>query len=305
MSLERFLVIDSLPKIYQKPVWREEKQKCCVFCSSPSNYYHNEDYYYDIVRRWYEVSEKAKYPRNEEPAKCPHDEWLTDYSIDMANLLEESIKTNEYNLNGEGFAFVDANPFFAQQVLKVLAEPDIMEFVILYHVEYRRTPLAEQIKQEIASSQIAITFEQFEEINEVGVKKLEQLEKNEITQKQLYKELYDYVRVFDTKVDDVKFSRVIEILNIFVKRERKNYLCNQTIEMLRQLSEYIKSLDCTKYEKSQCGSGERFPQWQHNLHFCKQERERFDLWLEKTEKRLGRKAPVIDLIGKQTQSFES
>ena len=73
MSLEqRFLTVDALPKEFRKPFVQNKTQDTCVFCNGSQ-----DDYYSDIVREWYDVSEKTKFARGLNPEKCPHDTWLT------------------------------------------------------------------------------------------------------------------------------------------------------------------------------------------------------------------------------------
>lgn len=64
---QRFLAIDSLPKKFHKSI-QQEIIKHCVFCDK------NNDYYYDIVRKWYDMSNKTKFLRGLDSKKCPHDE---------------------------------------------------------------------------------------------------------------------------------------------------------------------------------------------------------------------------------------
>ena len=212
-----------------------------MFCNSGD--YYIADYYYDIVREWYDVSEKTKFPRGLNPEKCPHDDWLTEDSIKLVELLSESVRRNDYKFTGRGVSLADANHESPKDVLNLLSNPDTMEFVILENVEFQRKSLSEEITQSAASANIAITFEQFEEIKEVGQRKLNQLNEGKLDWKKLRKELHDYVKAFNPKVDDRKFSRVIDILNMFFKRENENDLCQQAIKMIKGLSKFIDSLD--------------------------------------------------------------
>ncbi len=290
MSLEqRFLAIDSLPKEFHKPI-QQENVKHCVFCDK------NNDYYYDIVREWYDVSDKTKFPCGVDPEECPHDKWLTEESIKLAELLRESVRKNDYNLRDRGVSLADVDPKSPRDVLCLLSDWNTMEFVILENVEFRRKSLSEKITR--ASGDIAITFEQFQEINEVGQRKLKLLSEGKIDVEKLLKELHDYTKVFDPKVDDSKFSSVIKILDMFGERENEDKLCKEAIKMIKEMSEFIISLDAVKYDhRTEWEKNYRaVDQWQHNLHSAEQDREKFLEWLEKTELKLGRKVTVVDRI---------
>jgi len=291
MSLERFLVIDSLPKIYQKPVWQKEKQKCCVFCSGENSYYH------DIVKEWYDVSEDTKFPWGLKPELCPHDEWLTRNSIRLANLLSSAIENNDHEFLDRGAGFADVNPQSPKEVLELLSDADVMEFIILEETEFSRTPLDKEVADMATAANVLISFERFQEINDVAQRKLEQLSCGELSQKKFFKEIREYVKVFDPSVDESKFSRVIDILNIFQKRNDEDQLCQQAIEMLRELGSFISALDWKKYDAQEITNKyfRMHPSWKINWSSAKGEWEEFYLWLEKIESRLGRKAQVIDV----------
>ena len=261
----------------------------CVFCSN------NDDYYYDIVREWYDVSDKTKFPRGLDPEKCPHDEWLTEDSIKIVELLRESVRKNDFNLRNRGVSITDVNPESPRDVLCLLSDFNTMEFVILENVEFQRVSLEKEITR-AASGNIAITFEQFQEINEVGQRKLKLLSEGKIDAEKLLKELHDYTKIFDPKVDDGKFSSVIKILEIFIKRKNDDVLYQEAIEMIKEMSEFIVSLNAAKYDhRTESQKNYKLSdQWQHNLHFAKQDREKFLEWLGETELKLGRKVTVID-----------
>ncbi len=70
------------------------------------------------------------------------------------------------------------------------------------------------------------------------------------------------------------------------------------------MSEFIISLDAEKYD-NRTESQKNYKlsnQWQNNLGFAKQDREKFLEWLEKTQAKLGWKVTVVDCI-KQTWSL--
>ena len=122
--------------------------------------------------------------------------------------------------------------------------------------------------------------------------------RDKIDGKKLLKELHDYTKGFDPKIDDNKFSSVINILNKFGKRDNEDMLCQEAIKMIKNMTEFIVSLDVQKYDnRTEWGKNYRTPdQWQHNLHFAKQDREKFLEWVERTETKLGHKVKVIDRI---------
>ena len=68
-----------------------------------------------------------------------------------------------------------------------------------------------------------------------------------MTSKEVFVQLLECVKVFDPKVDKQKLGDAIDILNIFVKREKEDGLCKQVIEMLKRLQDFISSLDWIKY----------------------------------------------------------
>ena len=119
-----------------------------------------------------------------------------------------------------------------------------MEFVILESVEFQRKSLEKEITQDATRAEIAITFEQFQEIGDVGQRKLKLLSEGKIDAEKLLKELHDYTKIFDPKVDDGKFSSAIKILDIFIKKMTMS--C--AIEMIKEMSEFIISLDVEKYD---------------------------------------------------------
>ena len=181
MSLEeRFLVIDSLPKEFHKPI-QQKIIKRCVFCDK------NNDYYCDIVREWYDVSEKTKFPLGLDPEDCPHDEWLIENSIQLVKLLRESIRNNDYNLRNRGVSLGDTNPKSPKEVLSLLSDWNTMEFIILESVEFQRKSLEKEITQDATRAKIAITFEQFQEINEVGQRKLKLFSEGKVDGEKLLK----------------------------------------------------------------------------------------------------------------------
>ena len=299
MSLEqRFLAIDSLPKEFHKPIQLEKVVKHCVFCSK------DNDYYYDIVREWYDVSDKTKFPRGLDPEKCPHDEWLIEKSIKLVELLRKSVQNNDDKFRDRGVSFTDTNHKSPRDVLCLLSDFDTMEFVILENVEFQRESLEKEITQDATRAGIAITFEQFEEINEIGQRKLKLLSEGKMDIEKLLKELHDYTKTFDPKVDDGKFLSVVNIINMFEERKSDDELCQEAIEMIKEMSEFIISLDAAKYDnRTELEKNYRTSdQWRYNLHSAKQNREKFLEWLEETELKLGRKVTVVDRI-KSTQSL--
>ena len=68
-----------------------------------------------------------------------------------------------------------------------------------------------------------------------------------MTSKEVFVQLLECVKVFDPKVDKQKLGDAIDILNIFVKREKEDGLCKEVIEMLKRLQDFISSLDWIKY----------------------------------------------------------
>ena len=298
MSLEqRFLAIDSLPKEFHKPI-QQKIIKRCVFCSK------NNDYYYDIVREWYDMLKKTKSPFGLDPEECPHDKWLIEDSIKLVELLRKSVDNNDYKFRDRGVSFTDTNHKSPKEVLSLLSDWNTMEFIILESVEFQRESLEKEIMQDVTKAKIAITFEQFQEINEVAQRKLKLFSEGKTDGEKLLKELYDYTKIFDPKVDDSKFSSVIKIVDMFGERENEDKLCKEAIKMIKEMSEFIISLDAVKYDhRTEWEKNYRaVDQWQHNLHSAEQDREKFLEWLEKTELKLGRKVTVVDRI-KSAQSF--
>lgn len=217
---QRFLAIDSLPKKFHKSI-QQEIIKHCVFCDK------NNDYYYDIVRKWYDISDKTKFPRGLDSKKCPHDEWLIKNSIQLVVLLRESVRNNNSNLRDRRVSLDDTNPESPKEVLSLLSDWNTMEFVILESVEFQRKSLEKEITWDATRAEIAITFEQFQEIGDVGQRKLKLLSEGKIDAEKLLKELHDYTKIFDPKVDDGKFSSAIKILDIFIKRKNDDELCHR------------------------------------------------------------------------------
>ena len=105
-------------------------------------------------------------------------------------------------------------------------------------------------------------------------------------------------------MDDRKFLSVIDILDMFGERENEDKLCKEAIKMIKEMSEFIISLDAVKYDnRTEWEKNYRAAdQWQHNLHSAEQDREKFLEWLEETELKLGRKVTIVDRI-KSTQSL--
>jgi len=86
-------------------------------------------------------------------------------------------------------------------------------------------------------------------------------------------------------------------LEKFDERKWQDKLCGQAIEMLREIQDFIASLDGEKYDhRTEDQKRYRLPdQWPHNLHLVKKENEEFYKWLKGIEER-GRKANIIDRI---------
>ena len=85
---------------------------------------------------------------------------------------------------------------------------------------------------------------------------------------------------------------------MFEERKNVDELCQEAIKMIKEMSEFIVSLDAAKYDhRTEWEKNYRTPdQWRYNLHFAKQDREKFLEWLGKTQAKLGRKVKVIDRI---------
>ena len=281
-----------MPREYHRPIQQTKVQKRCVFCIGYDNYYN------DIVREWYDVSNDTKFPRGLKPDTCLHDEWLTEYSVDLAFLVLNCVKKNDYNLHDRGVSFADVDPQSPKDVLNLLSDPGTMEFILLRNLEYQRPSLSEEVTQSARRADISISYEQFEEIEEMGRRKVKQLSAEKLTSKEFFEQLHEYVKVFDPRVDDKKINDVMDILNIFNKREKEDNLCKEAIEMLKRLQNFVASHDWNKRDlRTEEQKKYRMKdQWQHNLHHVKQDRKEFYAWLEKTEAKLGRKANVIDRI---------
>jgi len=221
--------------------------------------------------------------------------------IQLVELLRESVRNNDSNLRDRGVSLDDTNPESPKEVLSLLSDWNTMEFVILESVEFQRKSLEKEITQDATRAEIAITFEQFQEIGDVGQRKLKLLSEGKIDAEKLLKELHDYTKIFDPKVDDGKFSSAIKILDIFIKRKNDDELPQEAIEMNKEITEFIISLNAEKYD-NRTESQKNYKlsnQWQNNLGFAKQDREKFLEWLEKTQAKLGRKVTAVDRI-KQT-----
>ena len=229
-----------MPREYHRPIQQTKVQKRCVFCIGYDNYYN------DIVREWYDVSNNTKFPRGLKPDTCLHDEWLTEYSVDLASLVSDCVKKNDYNFHDRGVSFADVDPQSPKDVLNLLSDPGTMEFILLQNLEYQRPSLSEEVTESARKADISITFDLFEEIHEVVQRKLKQLSAGKMTSKEVFEQLLEYVKVFDPKVDRQKLGDVIDILNIFVKREKEDDLCKEAIEMLKRLQNFVASHDWNK-----------------------------------------------------------
>ena len=75
--------------------------------------------------------------------------------------------------------------------------------------------LSEEVTESARKANISISYEQFEEIEEMGQRKLKQLSAGKMTSKEVFVQLLECVKVFDPKVDRQKLGDAIDILNIF------------------------------------------------------------------------------------------
>ena len=116
-----------------------------------------------------------------------------------------------------------------------------------------------------------------QEIYQVAQKKSELFSKGDPSSKDFVNEMYDFARVFDPSLDKQKIFKVFSVLEKFDERKWQDKLCGQAIDMLREIQDFIASLDGEKYDhRTEDQKRYRLPdQWPHNLHLVKKENEEF------------------------------